>query len=58
MQTDFELVVCITSSALFDCTESRAIWKHDGFEAYKEYQRANLTVPLQPVLVFRLFDHC
>ncbi|CAF4748651.1 unnamed protein product, partial [Rotaria sp. Silwood1] len=48
MPPTFELVVCITSSALFDCTESREIWKRDGFEAYKEHQRANLMVPLQP----------
>ncbi|CAF1135213.1 unnamed protein product [Rotaria sordida] len=44
----FELVVCITSSALFDCTELREIWKRDGFEIFKEHQRANLMVPLQP----------
>ncbi|CAF3013214.1 unnamed protein product [Rotaria sp. Silwood2] len=48
MPPTFELVVCITSSALFDCTESREIWKRDGFEAYKEHQCANLMVPLQP----------
>lgn len=44
----FDLTVCITSSALFDSTESREIWKRDGFEAYKEYQCANLTVPMRP----------
>ncbi|CAF4221073.1 unnamed protein product, partial [Rotaria sordida] len=48
MPPTFELVVYITSLALFDCTESREIWKRDGFEAYKERQRANLMVPLQP----------
>ncbi|CAF4245115.1 unnamed protein product [Rotaria sordida] len=48
MLPTFELVVCITSSALFDCTELREIWKRDGFEAYKERQRTNLIVPLQP----------
>ncbi|CAF2000857.1 unnamed protein product [Rotaria magnacalcarata] len=44
----FELVVCITSSALFDSVESREIWKRDGFEAYKKHQCANLNVPMQP----------
>ncbi|CAF3076119.1 unnamed protein product [Rotaria sp. Silwood2] len=48
MPPTFELVVCITAAALFDCTEAREILNRDGFEACKEHQRANLMVPHQP----------
>ncbi|CAF1028386.1 unnamed protein product [Rotaria sp. Silwood1] len=54
MAPTFELVVCITSSALFDCTESGEIWNRDGPEAYEEYHRANLMVPLEPGVGFPL----
>ncbi|CAF3669532.1 unnamed protein product [Rotaria socialis] len=52
----FELVVCITSSALFDSVESREIWKRDGFEAYKKHQCANLMVPMQPGVGYPLIQ--
>ncbi|CAF4341661.1 unnamed protein product, partial [Adineta steineri] len=48
MTPTFELVVCITSSALFDCSESREVWKQHGIEAYKEHQRTRATIPLTP----------
>ncbi|CAF4798764.1 unnamed protein product, partial [Rotaria sp. Silwood2] len=47
MPPTFELVVCITAAALFDCTETLEILNRDGLEACKEHQRANLMVPLQ-----------
>ncbi|CAF2766583.1 unnamed protein product [Rotaria sp. Silwood2] len=47
MPPTFELVVCITAAALFDCTEILEILNRDGLEACKEHQRANLMVPLQ-----------
>jgi 5'-nucleotidase len=54
MPPTFELVICITSSALFDCSESREVWKQDGLEAYKEHQRTRVTVPLKPGVGFPL----
>jgi 5'-nucleotidase len=54
MPPTFELVICITSSALFDCSESHKIWDSDGFEAYSEYQRSQMTVQLQPGVGFPL----
>ncbi|CAF1114611.1 unnamed protein product [Rotaria sp. Silwood1] len=48
MAPTFELVVCITAAALFDCTEAVEILNRDGFEACIKHQRANLMVPLQP----------
>jgi 5'-nucleotidase len=54
MPPRFELVVCVTSSALFDCSESPEVWKQGGPEAYKEHQRSFVTVPLKPGVGFPL----
>jgi 5'-nucleotidase len=54
MPPEFELVICITSSALFDSTESRTIWERDGYQAYHEYQRAHVGIPLKPGVGFPL----
>jgi 5'-nucleotidase len=54
MPPAFELVVCITSTALFDCSESHNIWKRDGVEAYKVHQRTRVKVPLKPGVGFPL----
>lgn len=54
MPPSFDLVVCITSTALFDCSESHEIWKREGLEAYQTYQRERLTIPLKPGVGFSL----
>lgn len=54
MQPSFELVVCIGSTALFDCNESHEIWARDGVEAYKKYQREHIDVHLKPGVGFPL----
>ena len=54
MSISFDLVVCITSTALFDCSESHNIWKNEGLEAYKAHQRERVDVPLPPGVGFRL----
>jgi 5'-nucleotidase len=54
MQPSFELVVCIASSALFDCRESHEIWTHEGFESYKKHQHEHINVPLKPGVGFPL----
>lgn len=54
MAPSFELVVCITSTALFDCSESHGIWKREGIEAYKAHQRDHVKVPLKPGVAFPL----
>lgn len=54
MEPNFELVVCITSTALFDCSESHEMWKHEGLESYKAHQRAHVKVPLKPGVGFPL----
>ncbi len=38
MPPSFELVVCITSTALFDCSESHELWKCDRFLSTEEKQ--------------------
>ena len=47
MEDSVELVVCISSTALFNCTESHQIWQHEGLNAYKSHQRVQMNVPLQ-----------
>lgn len=54
MQPPFALVVCISSTALFDCSESHGIWKRYGLEAYKNHQRSHIKIPLQPGVGFPL----
>lgn len=54
MQSSFELVVCVASSALFDCRESHEIWKREGPESYKKHQHEHINVPLKPGVGFPL----
>lgn len=54
MPPSFALVVCITSTALFDCSESHEIWNREGVEAYKVHQRNHVTVLLKPGVRFPL----
>lgn len=37
-----KLVVCVTSSALFDMTESNEIFENEGIDAYQKYQEENI----------------
>src|SRR2546422_981192 len=49
-----KLVIAIASSALFDLTESDRVFREQGEEAYRLYQRDNVTVVLQPGVAFPL----
>lgn len=49
-----KLVVAITSSALFDMTESHGVFLNDGLEAYRQYQIENEEIPLYPGEAFSL----
>lgn len=46
------LVLGLASSALFDLTESDMIFREQGEEAYRAYQRKHQSVPLQPGVAF------
>lgn len=46
------LVVGVASSALFDLTESDSVFREQGEAGYREYQGANLGVPLAPGVAF------
>jgi 5'-nucleotidase len=48
------LVVGIASSALFDLTESDAVFRQHGEQAYRRYQERHLTSPLRPGTAFPL----
>jgi 5'-nucleotidase len=54
MHPSFELVVCIASTALFDCRESHEIWIHEGSEPYRKHQREYVNVPFKPGVGFPL----
>lgn len=47
-----KIVIAISSSALFDMTESDRIFREDGLEAYKEHQKKNIDVPLEKGVAF------
>ncbi len=49
-----KLVVAISSRALFDLTESHAIYEKDGVEAYCQYQIERENDPLKPGVAYRL----
>lgn len=49
---DDRLVVGIASSALFDLKKSDAVFKNDGLEAYRSYQRKKRDKPLRPGVAF------
>ena len=42
------LTVAVSSSALFDLTESDSIYQHDGLEAYRRYQIQHEEQVLEP----------
>lgn len=44
---DKKMVVCVTSSALFDMTESDKVFREKGVKAYKEYQESNVDNTLE-----------
>lgn len=54
MQTKQQLVIAISSRALFDLTESHRIYEDQGVDAYCQYQIAQEDVPLQPGIAFNL----
>lgn len=47
-----KIVIAISSSALFDMTESNGIFRDQGLVAYKEHQRKNIDVPLEKGVAF------
>jgi 5'-nucleotidase len=46
------LVIGLASSALFDLSESDNIYRTDGTEAYRQFQRENQNVPLKTGVAF------
>ena len=54
------LVIGVASSALFDLSESDAVFRNEGEEKYRAYQRENLDEVLEPGVAFpfirRLLD--
>lgn len=52
--TDGQLVVAISSRALFDLEESNRVFEQDGVEAYYQYQRAHEDELLLPGIAFQL----
>ncbi len=51
---DHRLIVAISSRALFDLSESHAVYERDGVEAYQRHQVAHENELLQPGVAFEL----
>lgn len=51
---DDKLVIAVASSALFDLSESDRIFRERGLKEYRQYQRDNENVILQPGVAFPL----
>ena len=49
-----QLVIAISSRALFDLTESHRVYEEEGLDAYQKYQIAREEEPLQPGDAFSL----
>jgi 5'-nucleotidase len=49
-----QLVIGVASSALFDLAESDAVFRTEGVDAYREYQRAHEEEILEPGVAFPL----
>ncbi len=49
---DTKLVISVSSSALFDLTESDRIFNEKGTEVYRRYQEENIDNTLQPGIAF------
>ena len=49
---DHRLIVAISSRALFDLSESHAVYERDGVEAYQRHQVAHENELLQPGVAF------
>src|ERR1019366_5968636 len=49
-----QLVVAVSSRALFDLDESHAIFENEVVEAYCRYQIEHEDIPLQPGVAFNL----
>lgn len=47
-----KLVIAVTSSALFDMTESNGVFIEEGHDKYCEYQIKNISNPLKPGVAF------
>lgn len=47
-----KIVIAISSSALFDMSESDKIFREHGLVAYKEHQRQNIDVPFEKGVAF------
>ena len=47
-----KLVIAVASSALFDLSESDSIFRANGIEKYKEYQKKNLDNPFEKGVAF------
>lgn len=51
-ELDNRLVIGVASSAVFDLSDSDAIFKSQGEEEYRKFQEKNLTVPLPKGIAF------
>lgn len=49
---DKKLVIAVSSSALFDLTESDSVFKQQGIDKYREYQEKKVNIPFDKGVAF------
>lgn len=54
--TEQKLVIGVSSRALFALEAANRIFENDGLQAYQDFQRKNLSRPLEPGPVFRFIS--
>lgn len=54
---DNKLVIAVASSALFDLAESDRVYRQQGDDAYRRYQREHQTATLSPGVAFNFVRH-
>lgn len=54
---DNKLVIAVASSALFDLAESDRVYRQEGDDAYRRYQREHQTATLSPGVAFNFVRH-
>ncbi|MDO4937001.1 MAG: 5'-nucleotidase [Sutterellaceae bacterium] len=54
--TDNQLVIAVSSRALFDLEEEHLLFEEKGIAAYREYQLKNIDTPLNPGVAFAFIE--
>lgn len=51
-----KFVIAVSSSALFDLTESDSVFRQQGINKYREYQEKKIDIPFEKGVAFPLLS--